>query len=60
MLSGIPGLGAKRVEALLATHSIASLVGLTPAALGELVVGGKRLGPKLGATIAEALQARLV
>ena len=57
MLSGIPGLGAKRVEALLSTHSIASLVGLTPAALGELVVGGKRLGPKLGATIAEALVA---
>ena len=57
MLSGIPGLGAKRVEALLATHSIAALVGLTKEALGELVVGGKRLGPKLGATIAEALTA---
>ena len=57
MLSGIPGLGSKRVEALLATHSIASLVGLSASALGELVVGGKRLGPKLGVTIAEALQA---
>jgi ERCC4-type nuclease len=57
MLSGIPGLGSKRVEALLATHSIASLVGLSATALGELVVGGKRLGPKLGATIAEALTA---
>lgn len=56
MLSAIPGLGAKRCEALIASsdHSIADLAGLTAEELSALVVGGKRLGV-LGPTIYEAL-----
>jgi ERCC4-type nuclease len=59
MLGAIPGFGAKRVEALLATHSIADLVALSAEDLSALVVGGKRLGA-LGPTIAAALKARTV
>lgn len=55
MLSAIPGLGEKRCGALLAEKSIADLVGMTAAEIGDLVVGGRRLGPKLGETIATAL-----
>jgi ERCC4-type nuclease len=54
-LSGIPGLGAKRIEALLAVSSIAGLSGQTAAELSALVVGGKRLGAGVGAAIYEAL-----
>jgi ERCC4-type nuclease len=57
MLSAIPGLGSKKVDALLATHSIADLVSLTAVNLSELQVGGKRLGV-LGATIASALHTK--
>ena len=56
MLSAIPGLGGKRVSGLLELKSIAELVALSAAELAELSVGGKRLGPALGKTIAEALQ----
>jgi hypothetical protein len=55
MLSAIPGLGEKRCSALLAEKSIAELVGMTATEIGDLVVGGRRLGPKLGETIATAL-----
>jgi ERCC4-type nuclease len=56
MLSAIPGLGGKRVAGLLELKSIAELVSLSAAELAELSVGGKRVGPALGKTIAEALQ----
>jgi len=56
MLGAVPGLGAKRVQALLAEHSIADLaVACSGDSLGELVVGGKRLGPALGALLKGAL-----
>jgi len=59
MLGAVPGLGPKRVEALLAEHSIADLVAAADgAALGSLVVGGKRLGPALGGLLWEALHWR--
>lgn len=56
MLSAIPGLGATRAAALGAAHSIAELATMSAEDIGALVVGGRRLGPKLGATIAAALQ----
>jgi len=59
MLGAVPGLGAKRIQALLAEHSIADLVAAcsngSSNSLGELVVGGKRLGPALGALLQDAL-----
>ena len=55
MLSAVPGLGAKRIEALLATVSIADLVGMTKEEIAALVAGGKKLGPKLGETLFDAL-----
>ena len=56
MLSAIPGLGGKKVTAILeGGHSIASLASKTVAELAEIKVGGKRLGEKLGKLIAEAL-----
>jgi len=57
MLSAIPGLGSKKVDALLATHSIADLVGLSALELSALQVGGKKLGV-LGPVIAESLKAK--
>lgn len=57
MLSAIPGLGSKKVDALLATHSIADLVSLTAVNLSDLQISGKRLGV-LGATIASALHSK--
>jgi hypothetical protein len=54
MLSAIPGLGAKKCEALVAERSVADLVGLSAEELSALVVGGKRLGV-LGPVIHEAL-----
>ena len=54
MLSAIPGLGAKKCEALVAERSVADLVGLSADELSALVVGGKRLGV-LGPVIHEAL-----
>ena len=58
MLSAVPGLGAKRVETILAEKSLAELATMSAAELAGLVAGGKRLGEKLGATLAEALRAR--
>jgi ERCC4-type nuclease len=55
MLGGVPGLGAKRIEGVLQQASIAELATMTAAEISGLVVGGKRLGDKLGATIQEAL-----
>jgi len=51
MLSAVPGLGAKRVEALLAEKSIAELVGLSATEIAAVVAGGKRLGEKLGTVL---------
>jgi hypothetical protein len=56
MLGAVPGLGPKRVTALLATHSIADLVALTETELADLVVG-KRLGAVVAATLYKALRA---
>lgn len=55
MLTAVPGLGAKRVEALLAEKSVADLVRLSAAELAAVVAGGKRLGDKLGTVLFEAL-----
>lgn len=55
MLSGIPGLGEKRIEALLGVASIAVLATKTAAEMAELVVAGKRIGPALASTIYEAM-----
>jgi ERCC4-type nuclease len=60
MLSAIPGLGEKRCIALLADRSIADLAGMSAAEIAALVVGGRRLGPKLGETIVTALTTRAV
>lgn len=48
MLSAIPGLGAKRVTALLAEKSIADLATMSADAIADITAGGKRLGPALG------------
>lgn len=58
MLSGVPGLGGKRVEALLAEHSIAELATLGVSELAAVSAGGKRLGEKLATTIHEALRSK--
>ena len=58
MLSAIPGLGSKKVDALLTTHSIADLVALSAEQLSALQVGGKKLGV-LGPVIAESLIAKV-
>jgi ERCC4-type nuclease len=55
MLAAIPGLGEKRVTALLVEKSVAELAVMSGADIGSLIVGGKRLGPALGTLIAEAL-----
>jgi ERCC4-type nuclease len=58
MLSTVPGLGEKRVAALLAERNIVSLAAIaTPAEIAALVVGGKRLGASIGAALFEALRA---
>lgn len=58
MLSAVPGLGAKKVAELCTTHTIADLVTMDAADIGALVVSGKRLGDKMGATIYEALHTK--
>lgn len=58
MLSGVPGLGGKRVEALLAERSIAELAVLSTAELAAITAGGKRLGEKLAGTIHDALRSK--
>lgn len=59
MLSGVPGLGGKRVEALLAERSVADLAQLSVAELAAITAGGKRLGEKLAATLHAALHATM-
>ena len=59
MLGAIPGLGGKRVAAILAERSVAGLAAMTAAEIAALAPGGRRLGDKLGVAIAEALQARV-
>jgi ERCC4-type nuclease len=55
MLGAVPGLGAKRVEAILTERSVADLAALSATDLAGLVAGGKRLGAALGSAIYEAL-----
>ena len=55
MLSAVPGLGSKKVEAILAAHSLASLASLSIADLAALSVGDRALGAKAAATLHEAL-----
>jgi len=55
MLSAVPGLGSKKVEAILATHSLASLAALSAVDLAALSVGDRALGAKAAATLYEAL-----
>jgi ERCC4-type nuclease len=59
MLGAIPGLGEKRVAAILAERSVAGLAAMSVAEIAALAPSGRRLGDKLGAAIAEALQARI-
>ena len=58
MLTAVPGLGAKRVAALLAEKSLVDLMILTEAELAALSVGGKRIGPALATTLHGALRSR--
>ena len=58
MLSAVPGLGGKRVVALLAQKSVADLVGMTVDEIGVLQVGGHKLGDKVGLALYEALHSR--
>lgn len=55
MLSATPGLGAKRVSALLAEQSIADLVALSATQIAALTPGGRKLGDKAGKTLFDAL-----
>jgi ERCC4-type nuclease len=59
MLSTVPGLGAKKVEALLATHSLASLAALSVTDLAALSVGDRALGSKAAAVLHEALHHKI-
>lgn len=58
MLSGVPGLGGKRVEALLADRSIVDLAALSVSELATVTAGGKRLGEKLATTLHDALRSK--
>jgi hypothetical protein len=58
MLGAVPGLGTKRVTALLAEKSIAEIAAMDSSAISALVIGGKKIGEKLATTIAEALCAK--
>ena len=59
MLSAVPGLGPKRIQALLAEKSIADLVALTQKDLAALVVSGKRLGDTLAQTLYECVRSKI-
>ena len=58
MLSAVPGLGGKRVVALLEQKSIAELVSMSAVEIGSLQVGGRKLGEKVGMALSEALHSR--
>ena len=57
MLSAIPGLGSKKVDALLLIHSIADLVALSADEISAIQISGKRLGA-LGSVIASSLHSK--
>jgi len=57
MLTAVPGLGAKRVAALLAEKTIAELTTMTSAEIAE-IVAGKRLGPTLAETLYNCFHAK--
>jgi len=59
MLSAVPGLGPKRVQALLAEKSIADLVLLSQAEIAALVVGGKRLGDILALSLYACVRSKI-
>jgi len=58
MMSAVPGLGSKRVSALLEAKSIAELVTMTVAEIADVTAGGKRLGPKLGEALYECFRSK--
>ena len=55
MVGCIPGLGSKKVTAVLAERSIADLAAMSAAEIGNIDAGGRILGSKMGSTIKEAL-----
>ena len=55
MLSAVPGLGEKRVTALLAERSLGELAAMSVEEVAGLVVGGKRIGVAVATTIVSAL-----
>jgi hypothetical protein len=55
MLSTVPGLGAKRVQGLLELKTISQLCLMTAAEVGDLEVGGRRIGLPVATTLKEAL-----
>ena len=55
MLSAVPGLGVKKVLALLEVKSIADLCLMSAEDIGALVIGGRKLGTTLGTTLKDAL-----
>jgi ERCC4-type nuclease len=55
MLSAVPGLGEKRVTALLAERSLGELAAMSVEEVAGLVVGGKRIGAAVATTIVAAL-----
>lgn len=55
MLSAVPGLGEKRVMALLAERSLGELAAMSVEEVAGLVVGGKRIGTAVATTIVSAL-----
>ena len=55
MLSAVPGLGLKRVTALLEVKSIAELCLMTVEDIAALLVGGKKLGTSIATSLKEAL-----
>lgn len=56
MLSAVPGLGLKRVEALLAEKSLVELAAMTATEIAGITAGGKRLGPALGTAIYDCMR----
>jgi len=58
MLSAVPGLGLKRVTALLEVKSIADLCTMTMEDIAALSVGGKKLGTSVATSLKDALMQR--
>ena len=55
MMSAVPGLGAKRVAALLAEKSIVELATMSVTEIAAITAGGKRIGDKLAETLHAAI-----